>query len=239
MAKWACDNIHAAGGIAIFAHPFWRPKNYNVSVEFCNILFDMGIFDALELVGGTGTRANNMHLALWQEQVMKGRVIAIVGSSDSHNHDFAAGGFGRRFSIIFAKENTTEAILDAIRKGYSVAGELPNESEGDVRFYGPKLRLVLFAHFLFNNYFNETWRLCVGEGILMRRYAQGEPVEKELAALAPTVENFYQKFYGLAPAPTVTKERRAFLDRCLEIQKNGPETKGSNLYIYGGNERRE
>ncbi|MBQ4052336.1 MAG: hypothetical protein IJD09_01665 [Clostridia bacterium] len=241
MAKWACDRIHGCGGLAIFAHPFWCPNRYNVTQEFADLLFDQKIFDAYELVGGgCGVgRANNAQLALWQEQAFKGNILPVVGSSDSHNHDFAVGGFGRRFSIIFAKENTTEAILDAIRKGYSVAGELPYESEGDVRFYGPKLRLVLFAHFLFNNYFNETWRLCVGEGILMRRYAQGEPVEKELAALAPTVENFYQKFYGLAPAPTVTKERRAFLDRCLEIQKNGPETKGGNLYIYGGNERRE
>ena len=26
MAKWACGKIHDAGGLAIFAHPFWRPR---------------------------------------------------------------------------------------------------------------------------------------------------------------------------------------------------------------------
>ena len=35
-------------------------------------------------------------------------------------------------TIVFAKENTTEAILDAIRKGYSVAGELPIKVDDDV-----------------------------------------------------------------------------------------------------------
>lgn len=242
MAKWACDNIHRAGGLAIFAHPFWCPNRYNVTAEFADLLFDAKIFDALEVVGcGAGKgRTNNQQLALWQEQALKGNVIPAVGSSDSHNHDFDLGGFGKRFTIVFAKENTTEAILDAIRKGYTLAAELPYESDNDVRFYGAPLRLVLFAHFLFEHYFNETWRLAVGEGILMRRYAQGEAVEKELAALAPTVENFYKAFYGITPAPTLPKRTKDFLDRCLEVQRTlGPITKGSNLYIYGGNERRE
>lgn len=241
MAKWACDNIHAAGGIAIFAHPFWRPKNYNVSVEFCNILFDMGIFDALELVGGTGTRANNMHLALWQEQVMKDRVIPIVGSSDSHNHDFEAGGFGRLFTVAFARENTAGSIIEAVRSGYTVAGELPVESNKDVRFYGAQLRLVRYAHFLFENYFNETWRLCVGEGVLMRRYAEGdESAAEALGKLSGTVQRHWERFCGVAPAPVVSEKRMAFLDKCLDLQRSvGPLTKGSMISLYGANTRRE
>ncbi len=240
MAKWACDEIHKVGGLAIFAHPFWCPNRYNVTREFADLLFDQKIFDALELVGcGAGVgKANNNQLAMWQEQAFKGNVLPVVGSSDSHNHDFALGGFGKRFTIVFAKENTTESILEAIRRGYSLAAELPYESDHDIRFYGSQSRLVLFAHFLWEHYFNETWRLCVGEGILMRRYAEGESVASELAALAPTVENFYKKFYGLVPAPDFNN-RMAFLDHCLEVQRTGPTTKGSNLYIYGGNERRE
>ena len=113
-------------------------------------------------------------------------------------------------------------------------------NESEVRFYSTKLRLVLFAHFLFENYFNETWRLCVGEGILMRRYAEGEDVGSALAALAGTVENHYKKFYGLLPAPVIPEKRRAFLDHAREQQKSlGPNTKGSSLFIYGKNGRRE
>ena len=240
MAKWACDAIHEVGGMAIFAHPFWRPKNYNVSVEFCNILFDLKIFDAFELIGGTGTRSNNMNVALWQGQVLKGNALPVVGSSDSHNHDFDAGGFGRLFTVAFAKENTTEAILDAIRSGYSVAGELPVESAKDVRFYGADLRLVRFAHFLFENYFNETWRLSVGEGILMRRYAEGEDVGEVLSSCAGVVEAHYRKFYGIDPAPVIPEARIRFLDECLKSQRTlGPVTKGSLITANNKNARRE
>ena len=239
MAKWACTKIREAGGMAIFAHPFWMPRRYNVSAELLDILFDEKIFDALELMGGIGTKNNNLQLALWQEQCRKGNALPVVGSSDSHNHDFEVERFARRFTVVFARSNTTEDILEAVRSGWSVAAELPPNNQEDIRFYG-SLRLVLFAHFLFENYFNETWRLCVGEGILMRRYALGEPVGDLLGALANTVEDFYQAFYGITPAPTVTAQRLAFLDDCLEKQRTlGPITKGAALYRMANNPRRE
>ena len=71
MAKWACEEIRKAGGIAIFAHPFWKPYKYNVSDEFCDILFDMDIFDALEVMGGIDAASCNIQLALWQHQAMR------------------------------------------------------------------------------------------------------------------------------------------------------------------------
>ena len=239
MAHWACRKIKEADGMSIFAHPFWQPRRYNVSRELLDILFEEKIFDALELLNGIGTKFNNLQVALWQEQRVKGNNIPIVGSSDSHNHDSEAGSFSRRFTVVFAKSNTAEDILEAIRKGYSVAGELPPGSISDVRFYGD-LRLVLFAHFLFENYFNETWRLCVGEGILMRRYAEGEDVAQVLGALKDTVENFYKRFYGITPAPVVGPEQAAFLDDCLEKQRTlGPITKGATSTMMGNNARRE
>jgi hypothetical protein len=168
MAKWACENIRKAGGLAIFAHPCWQPRRYNVSNEFRDILFDEKIFDAFELLNGIHCRFNNMQVALWQEQCLKGNALPVVGSSDSHIHDSRTSGFARRFTVVFAKKNDTESILSAIRGGYSVAGEHPIEEDGEVRFYG-SLRLVRFAHFLYDNYFNETWRLCVGEGIALAK----------------------------------------------------------------------
>lgn len=239
MAKWACDEIHKAGGLAIFAHPFWKPYKYNVSGEFCDILFDQDIFDALEVMGGIGAANCNMQLALWQHQSMRGHKLAVVGSSDSHDHTRSGTPFARRFTILFAKDNTTEAILDAIKQGYSVAGELPLSSEDDVRFYGD-LRLVKFAHFMYKNYFDKTQELCATEGALMQRYAAGDDVGEVLSALAPSVENFCKKFYGLAPAPILSRERTEYLDKLLDAQVNsGIITKGSNLTLFPNKERRE
>ena len=238
-AHWCCENIHNAGGIAIFAHPYWQPDQYNVSRDQARYMFDAHIFDAFELMGGIARRSNNLQLALWQEQCCKGNHIPVVGSSDSHNHDVETeAAFSRRFTIVFARENTREAILEAVRKGLSVAGELCDASVNEVRFYGD-LRLVDLCHFLWQHYFSRTWRLCVGEGILMRRWALGEDVGAVLSALAPSVENFYKRFYGLSPAPLLTARQTEFLDRALAAQKAGPITKGSKLYIYGKNERRE
>jgi len=236
MAHWCCEKIHAAGGIAIFAHPYWQPDQYNVSRDQAKYMFDAKIFDAFELMGGIGPKNNNQQLALWQENCLKGNVLSVVGSSDSHNHDIEAEVFGRRFTVVFAKENTCQAILEAVRKGLTVAAEFTGDNE--VRFYGD-LRLVDLCHFLWQHYFSRTWQLCVGEGILMRRWALGEDVDDILSALAPTVEDFYKRFYGLTPAPVLTARQTEFLDKALQAQKTGPITKGSKLYLYGTNERRE
>lgn len=239
MAVWASRQIHKAGGLAILAHPYWRPNANNLSSAFLDLLYDPGIFDALEIMGGIQSVHNNMHLALWHQKCMEGKKLSIVGSSDSHDHDFEKGIFARRFTLVFAKENTTEAILDAIRQGFSVAAEIPTGEGSEIRFYGD-LRLVTFAHFLWQNYFNETWRLCVGEGILMRRYAEGEEVGTILSTLAPTVETFYKRFYGILPTPGLPEDRLAFLEEARAVQRTrGPVTNGSQLHIYGGNERRE
>lgn len=240
LAKWACREISKAGGLSIFVHPFWRANVYNVSEDFCNYLFDENMFDAFELNNDAEVNRDNLQLALWQEQAFKGNVLPVVASSDSHNHDFATQGFGRSFTIVFAKENTSESIIQAIKDGYSVAAELPKQVDNEARFYGSQLRLVAFARFLYDTYFCETWRLCVGEGILMRRYAEGEQVGELLNALAPTVENFYKKFYGLGSVPTLPAACLEFLDMARGVQiESGIITKGSHLEIYGKNNRRE
>lgn len=240
MAKWACDEIHKEGGIAIFAHPFWSSNIYNISEEFCDILFDEKIFDAFEIMGGIGQKHNNLQLALWQEQLAKGNALPIVGSSDSHNHDFTKNIFARRFTVVFARSNTTEDILEAVRGGLCAAGEIPAGNTDEVRFYSKSLRLTMLAHFLYENYFNETRRLCMGEGILMRRYAEGEDAGEVLALLEDTVKDFYERFYGITESGDIPQSRLDFLDECLELQKNvGPKTCGSSLNINVTNIRRE
>ncbi len=242
LAIWSCQEARKSGGLAIFAHPCWVPQRYNVTREFCDMLFKEKIFDALELMAGLSDKGNNMQLALWIEQLLASNALPVVGSTDSHFHDAKDRDFTKRFTIVFAKDNSTEAIMEAIREGYSVAADLPPNDDADVRFYSSQLRLVQFAHFLYENYFNQTWRLCVGEGILMRRYAEGEDVADVLAALAPTVENFYKRFYGITPIKDFSEENLAFIEECRNTHRTvGPLTRGSQLYIlpHGRNKRNE
>ena len=239
MAHWACREIHRAGGLAIFPHPFWQPYKYNVSDEFRDLLFDQKIFDAFEVMGGIKQELCNLQLALWQEQALRGNMLPVVGSSDSHNHDARhPTSFGHRFTVVFAEGNTTEAILAAVRQGYTVAGELPYTSADDVRFYG-SLRLVRFAHFLFRTYFARSWELCAVEGGLMQRFCEGEAVGDVLSALADSVETFFRQFYGYLPAPVLSEERLAYLDSLAQAQRDsGILTKGSDITLYPGRDRR-
>lgn len=241
-AKWACNEIHKCGGIAIFAHPYWKPRRYNITKEFADYLFEENIFDALELIGGISISSNNLQLSLWQEQLIKGNNIPVVGSSDSHDHNSSNGKYGRRFTYVFARSNKTEDILEAIRRGMCVAGEVSPSDENEVRFYSSKMRLVLFSHFLYKYYFTEVRRLSAVEGVLMRRYAQGESVGQVLATLSDTNEEFYNKYYGITTSPTIGSERENYLNKCLELQRTiGPVTKSASLNICKkeNNERRE
>ena len=242
LAVWACRESQKVGGIAIFAHPYWMPQRINVSPEFCDLLFKQKIFDAFELMGGLSDAENNMQVALWTQQLLAGNNIPVVGSSDSHFHDMQDRDFAKRFTIVFAKENTTAAILEAIQNGYSLAAELPYHDENTPRFYCSRLRLVNFAHYLFKNYFCQTAQLCIGEGVLMRRYIQGEDVGAVLSALAPTVESFYKRFYGITPTQGIPQRKLDFVEACREEHiTRGPATKGSQLYIlpHGRNVRND
>lgn len=129
--------------------------------------------------------------------------------------------------------------MDAIKKGYTVAADACTKDINEARFYG-SMRLVMFSHFLYENYFNETHKLCIGEGILMRRYAEGEEVGDILSSLADTVENFYKRFYGITKPEGLSKRTVDFVNKTREVQlSSGLPTNGSTVYVYGTNKARE
>lgn len=237
MSMWVCRKIHEVGGTAIFPHPFWKPDLYSVQLPLCDRLFKAGMFDAVEVVGGMNCEKDNLTLALWQQKAMQGMALPTVGSSDSHLHDSIEKWFGNHYSYVFAVSDEPEDILQAIRDGYCVAAEQPAGSN-DVRFFSKEFRLVAFSHFLYRNYFNQTWCICNGEGNLMRRYLRDEIDGSVLSALHNSVSEFYERFYGKQPPVAFSARRQAFRDKWRKVQQDGPLTKGGMLYIYGKNERR-
>ena len=228
QALWSTDRIHAAGGIAIFAHPYWRPGSnhcYNVCDELTQKLLTSGMFDVFELVGGMRVYGINRAVALWQELCAKGHQINVVGSSDVHT--LAGKDFPYHFTVCFARENSTEAILDAIRNGLSVATEMSGvEHDREFRAYG-SFRLVSYAQFLFRNYFSELQRICQGEGVAMRQYAMGYTPASTIEAQVEQTERFKARFFGRALPVLPDEEMLALEDKWREIHVNGPTSKGS------------
>lgn len=187
------EEIHRAGGLAILAHPCWRtPRSLlnNMSCTMYDYDIETKLCDAVELIGGLTPHENNLQIALYCDQLAKGRKIAIVGTSDSHGTD-PADLFGVGRTIVFAKDNEFASLCDAIKSFYSVAIEAqPNE---EPRVYG-SYRLVNYARFLLNHFFPLHNELCVEEGVLMREYVLGdERAGKRLSEIADRVGVFTEK----------------------------------------------
>ncbi|MBQ9759768.1 MAG: hypothetical protein IJW16_00305 [Clostridia bacterium] len=231
LAMWATDKIHAAGGLAIFPHPFWKPGGSqvnNVCSDFAKLLLKSGMFDAYELVGGMKQIGNNLSVALWNDLRAEGLNIPVVGSSDVHGYKKSAE-FPHLYTICFAKERTADAVLEAIKTGMTVAVEASGtEYDRHYRCYG-SYRLVAYAQFLLNNFFRQMERICTGEGVAMRAYAIGE-AEKELIELQSKQSRaFRARFFGKEPPILPSAETLEFEERWREVQRNGPQTRGSAI----------
>lgn len=229
MAMWATEHIHAAGGLAIFAHPYWivSSKCYNVCDELAKILLKSGMFDAYELIGGMTHMGNNRSVALWSEIRAEGYDISVVGSSDVHAIT-AARTFPHFFTICFAESNTNDAVKEAVKAGLTVAVEsYGNEYDRQYRAYG-KLRLVSYAHFLLTYYFPERIRTLAGEGVAMRAYAMEKAPASLIKAMAEMNANEADRFFGRKPPVLPSKKMQKFEDKWRKVQiEQGPITKGS------------
>lgn len=228
-AMWASDKIHSVGGLAIFAHPYWRPSGrvHNVNDEFARILLTSGLFDAYELIGGMGPVGNNRSVALWADlRAEAGLNIPVVGSSDVHGMQ-GAGTFPYHFTICFAEKNENDSIVEAVKTGRCVAVDAFGEDYArQNRCYG-SLRLVSYAQFLLQRYFPARQRVCQGEGVAMRAYAIGEAEKELIEVQAKASEDFRKRFFGELPPALPTAEMLDFEQRWREVHLAGPTTKGS------------
>ena len=232
MAMWATNKIHEAGGIAIFPHPFWRPSfgvAYNVDSDFARTLLSSGMFDAYELIGGMKQPDNNCSVAMWSDLRAEGNKISVVGSSDVHGIENAKT-FPNYFTIVFAKENSNDAIVDAVNSSMSVAVESCGyEYDRQYRAYG-SYRLVSYAQFLLKHYFPLRQRMCQGEGYAMRAYAIGEADARLVELEAEMTNNFADRFFGKKPPVLPDAKILEFENKWREIHiERGPITKGSAI----------
>ena len=226
---WITDRIHEAGGLAIFPHPFWKPggsRVFNVQEEFARIILGSGMYDAYELVGGMGQIGINFSINLRAELLAEGVKFPIVGSSDVHGI-VAAETFPHLFTICFAKDNSVDSIMEALKAGKTVAVEATgDEYKRHYRCYGD-LRLVYYAQFLLTNYFPQLQRVCAGEGVAMRNYLMGLAPATLIEAQVEQTESFKTEFFGKREYIAVSDEVREYENKWREVQLAGPTGKGS------------
>ena len=232
MAMWSTDQIHAVGGLAIFAHPYWIPgasRCYNVCDELATLLLKSGMFDAYELIGCMEPAGTNRSVALWTGLRAQGYDFPVVGSSDVH-FLIQEPSFPHHFTVCFAEANDPASILAAVRNKMTVAVQGVGE-EYERRYYSfGDLRLVSYAQFLLAHYFPERQRTCAGEGVAMRAYAMGAAPAQLIELTARMNADFSARFFGRKAALAPSAEMLAFEEKWRRIHvEEGPITKGSAI----------
>ena len=187
------ERIHEAKGMAILCHPFWLADVHNVTDSMTRMYLENHYADAFELIGGQTNHENMLQIALYQQLLSEGCRIPVVGNSDSHGTVDRVYFDGMK-TIVFAKENAKDDIIEAVRHEYSVAmDEYPGE---EPRFYAA-FRMVRYALFLYEHYFPLHAELCFEEGRLMRALVAGDSdAAARLAACSGQTGRFAAHFFG-------------------------------------------
>ena len=196
-SEWAFDRIRECGGIAMFCHPYWRPRSHNyIGEDTIDLLLERQRFDVLEVIGGFESfeyEGNLLSVARWREETAKGRTIPVAGVSDSHDCDTSLTGW--YYTIVFAEELSFESIAAAIRDDRSVAVHCP---PGNFPLVVGSFRLTRFAYFLLREVYPAHDALCRVEGEIMLRALAGEEPDArgELARCRGKVAAFLARAWG-------------------------------------------
>ncbi|MEG0952629.1 MAG: hypothetical protein RSE96_11955, partial [Niameybacter sp.] len=199
---WAISKVREANGMCILAHPHWLSDVRNLSDSFTSFYLKNGLADAFELIGGQSWHENMTQIALYHHLQAGGAQIPIVGSSDSHGtvnpqHGNALAPqqyFTEERTMVFATQNSRDAIICAVKNLYSVA--IDHYVGQDFHIHGP-YRLVQYSLFLQEEYLPLHNEMCYEEGRLMRMYANGcDEAHARLNALKGQTERLYLKYFA-------------------------------------------
>jgi hypothetical protein len=118
-AQALIDAINAADGISILAHPSWSMN----TVEFIRGLKGLSGAEVYNTFSGAPwnvDRASSAHILDLAASL--GCLLPMVASDDSHRY---AGEEGVSYTMVNARENTPEALLEALRSGCFYASQGP------------------------------------------------------------------------------------------------------------------
>jgi len=192
---WIWRHIQNGGGLAIYAHPYWKPRGkepYNVPETLSDYILEQHAFDAFEVLNKQQITMR-LQPVKYYECREKGIRFPIVGSTDDHTSLREQLETAMSLStMVFAKKNAREELIAAIKEEYSVAVD---EAAGEYRLIGD-FRLAKYTRFLLDELVPLHDDLCHEEGRLMKAYATGETWAVEgLALCQKEMTRFYDKYF--------------------------------------------
>ncbi len=192
VCVWAFEHIREAGGLGVFAHPYWIADMWHVPEPFTYYMLKKHPFDAFEVLGGENYfEQNGFQTSIYYEEYLSGRIHPIVGSTDSHgstehnrNRDICS-------TIVFAHANECEDIIASIKDKYSVAVDSISK---EYRLVGEH-RFQKYASFLMENWYPIHDRLAACDGEVMRQYRFGDADAAELALWKKKNDDMFAKYF--------------------------------------------
>ena len=171
MLQWTYEHMQQNGGLGIFPHPYWICPVMQLHESYTEFIYRQKPFDAFEVLGGENNFGHNgFQTGFYYEMKAKGVDRPIVGSTDTHGSTEHNRNALLCSTIVFAKENSREALITAIKEKYSIAVDTLSK---EYRLVGD-FRLMKYASFLMENYFPLHDLACKAEGYYMNRYLAGD-----------------------------------------------------------------
>ncbi len=194
VLQWTYEQIQKSGGLGIYPHPYWICPAMQVPEDYSRFIYEQAPFDAFEVLGGESYYAHNgFQTGFYYEMKAKGFDRAVVGSTDTHGSTEHNPNALLCSTIVFTKENTREALIDAIKEKYSIAVDT---NRCEYRLVGD-FRLMKYASFLMENYFPLHDMACKAEGYYMNRYLAGDDRAKTiLTAMKGQIAQMQEKYFA-------------------------------------------
>lgn len=196
VLEWTYEHVKAGGGLGIFPHPYWLCPTMQLPEDYTEFIYKNAPFDAFEVLGGENMFSHNgFQTGFYYEMKAKeGIDPPIVGSTDSHGSTEHNRNALICSTIVFSKENTKEALIEAIKEKYSIAVDTIS---AEYRLVGD-FRLMKYASFLMENYFPIHDRACAAEGYFMNRYVAGdERAARVLEAMKGQIPDMQKKYFNV------------------------------------------
>jgi len=196
--------IREAGGLAVYAHPYWRVggDRFFITRPMTELLMRRRNYDAMEAVSGFRRcewEQNALSTAAFARMAAEGIAVNPVGVSDAHGYEPDSDHFESfqwYSTIVFAPSCRFADLAAAIRSGRCLALEsLPG---GEPRLTGD-FRYLKFAYFLLREFFPGHDALCLTEGNRLECAISCGGREKMIPLLERdrgAVAAWRQKFFG-------------------------------------------
>ncbi len=191
VCVWALRKIREAGGLGVYAHPYWIADMWHVPEPLNRYMLEKHPFDAFEVLGGENYyEQNGFQTAVYYDEYRQGRIHPIVGSTDTHGSTEHNRNADICSTIVFAHKNERTDIVDSIRDRYSVAVDSISK---EYRLVG-EFRFQKYASFLMENYFPIHDRWAEVDSEIMRRYFFGGESAETLGSFADRAEKYTAKY---------------------------------------------